>query len=160
MSFYLTRDLAAQAFALVLPSITELFRAYGERGCLHVVVMDPTAAERGISGKQAILFEESVNRDTWGKHRFDEIARAKAFISERTGLSSFEMHQCPYLYKPGDVKYGGSVVFNEIVVAASGVQPHFDQLCSYWLAAACQALAIERFQPLLSSDQSSVPLAL
>ena len=158
MSYYLNKEVAIYACALIRPAIDELFRSpYPKRKCLHLVVLDPTKQHESTSDVDSILFEESINGAEWGEYAFNDFARAKAFLSFRTGLSSLEVQQFrPHLYEEGDVKYGGSVIFNGIIAAASGIQPYFDAMCAMWLATACHAIATHDFQSLLASDNDWV----
>lgn len=120
-----------------------------KRRALAVVVLDPTKTPVNTpSFEDAILYESYFgDMSTW-ERAFDEIARRKARLSWRTGLSSHLVQQrAPYLFENDDVKYGGSVVWEGgLIVAASGLQWYLDQMFSSWIAAAIQALCIQEME--------------
>ncbi len=122
------------------------------RNALHIVVLDPEKRfGRGFLG--SILYEESFGapRDQW-ERPFDEFARAKAMLSWRTGMDSHLVQQrFPHLYDGGDIKFGGGVSRDGIVVGVSGVEWYFDQLFAELTASACKALSIQRMIDVLAS---------
>ncbi len=62
---------------------------------------------------------------------YDDIAHGKAEKTGRTGLDTRELHfQQSELILPGDVKYWGSVIKHNIVVASSGFKSRYDELVS------------------------------
>lgn len=143
MSALLTTDMCVKAWRVVLPSIL----AAASDGVIRrragtIVVLDPAFAFapslRVRDGdSRPVLFMESVDPEHEESPTFDRIAFAKAQLSWRTGRSSRDIQQnAPHLYEVplnrerGDVKWGGSVVREGLVVAFSGVQANFDE----WIA--------------------------
>ncbi len=85
-----------------------------------VVVLDPQTDEP--------LFAADVDVKHPDAEKYRVIAHAKAELSARTGMSSRDVQQnAPHLYEDGDVKYGGSVWRDGLVVAFSGVQAVIDE---------------------------------
>lgn len=122
-----------------------------KRRALHIVVLDPTALfSSGLTFEAVILLEHSFFKEQW-EEPFNEFARAKAKLSWRTGLDSHAVQQrCPHLYGSGDIKYGGSVVRDGLIVAASGVEWYFDQMFAEWVASACKAQCIKAMEDVLT----------
>lgn len=121
--------------ALISDNVTE-----GRDG-LHIVV----AGYGGDFGKDGlneadIIAERSIGeRDLW-KHPFEEIARSKAAISQRTGKPTIEVPLEER--RPGETVYWGSAVFPDLsmVVACSGFQPEYDVMISEMIGATIHAL--------------------
>lgn len=118
-----TDERAGRAIELSLPVIHEL-AATGVivRRDLHIVVgyREEDYLERYV--------ERSLGDPAKWEYPYDKIAHGKAVLSARTGLSSREVQLVrPDLLEPGDIMYWGSVVSGNLVVACSGVQPHFDE---------------------------------
>lgn len=126
------------------------------RNALHVVVLDPTKHFDPNGFYAAILYEESFGapREEW-ERPFDEIARGKALVSWRDGKNSHLVQQeYPYLYNEGDIKFGGGVSRDGIVVGVSGVQWYFDQMFAEVTVSACKALSIQRMIDVLADTSS------
>lgn len=90
-----------------------------------------------------VLFQDQVNPNHESADKYDEVALAKAGLTWRTKLPSRVVQQnAPHLYKPGDTKWGGSVIQDGLVVAFSGVQAVFDEAIAAtmlaWIIAICQ----------------------
>lgn len=89
-----------------------------------------------------VLFTETI--ETNGKYedaKYSRIAHAKAALTRRTGMSSREIQQrAPHLLQDGDVKWGGSVIRDGLVVAFSGVQAVYDEMIADWMASAIIAI--------------------
>lgn len=138
-SFILTKNLAEQAFDLVRPAIEAFLSskfADGRRS-LHLVMLKP--------GTMSILHEESFGEgeDKW-RNRHDEIALAKARLCFRTGMvARTVLTDAPWLFEEGDTRFPGGVIENGLVVAASGLKDHFDELFSWMVLSAIQALCRE-----------------
>ena len=90
----------------------------------------------------AVVHQESFGdlpREEW-EYPFDDIAAGKATITGRTGLPTSEVIlQKPNLLLPGDVRYWGSWIEGERIVAGSGWKSHHDEAmcksaCSWWTA--------------------------
>jgi len=156
MSALLTRDVVQQAIELCLPSIMTLLESdLTKRVCMHLVVPDPTATLDGKTFTDIILKEHSINRGNWGEYKFQEFARAKAEQSFHSGLPSRARQETPALYTHGEIKYGGSAVYKGVIVGASGVQPYFDELIAFWVAATCHALSTHALQPILANPDKA-----
>jgi hypothetical protein len=144
---------AKKAVDLALPSIRKAMRTgVFKRSHLHIVVLkigipyDPALD----FVRNVILYERSLGKENW-KYPYKIYARRKAHLSWRTGLPSLDVvSRYPHLLQKGDVKFGGSAVFKGIIVAASGVQSHFDESSSYCVAATLNGIAIERMQAVLA----------
>jgi hypothetical protein len=135
----LTGKMAEQAIDLTLPTIHEL-AATGVivRRDLHIVI--GTREE----GYLEVLAERSLGDPTQWGYPYDQIARSKAEISARTGLSTREVQLLrPELLEEGDTKYWGSIVGGALVVACSGVQSHFDEAISTIILATLRGLLDE-----------------
>lgn len=137
MSIILTSALAKHAVAILGPSIAHVLEdkvvSPGGDG-LHLVVLDP--------GSENILYEESFGADktTW-RYPFDDIARAKARLCQRTGMVGRNVQKdAPWLYEKGDTWRAGGVVENGLVVAASGLYDHFDEMIAWCVLSTIQAL--------------------
>lgn len=160
-SFILTEEMAQKAVDVVLGSLDLILidRMPMRRATMAVVVLDPTKPYghhnplRETWPGDVVLYEGEFNRNEW-EHPYDWIARSKAAVSWRTGLPSHLVQQrAPYLYESYNVKYGGSVVWEGgLIVAASGVEWYFDQMIANWVAAACQALSIQRMEEILAAS--------
>ena len=78
------------------------------------------------------------------------IALGKARQVRKFGVpNQFIIQRMPYLLKDHDTVYYGSTIKDGIVVAASGVQPCFDQVISEMVASMCQALCINEMQEVV-----------
>ena len=155
MSYAINTKQAELAVRLVLPSIKYtmgLGLADGEH--LHIVVLHPEAKyDPAEKIERSILYEFSVGNKAEWKYPYAEIARSKARITLRTGMPSLYVVQCaPHLLHFSDTKYGGSAYLDGIVVACSGVQEHFDEMFSMWIASAIKGLALERMQEIRKNE--------
>lgn len=147
--------MAETAVRIVKPSILNAMEiGLLKRRDLHIVVLDPVVDYVDGSLLPAI-YEFSFGNPIKWEHRFDTIARAKALVTWRTGLPTHLVQQSfPYLLQGRDTPLWGSVNLEGIIVAASGVQPWFDEMISYQVAAACRALCISKMQTeTLPDDQ-------
>ncbi len=154
-SFLLTKIVARKAVDLVRPAILSAMESgLLKRKDFHVVIMDPCIRPWEVTDPSlAILHEESFgNRMQW-ELDFQKIARGKAFLSWRTGIPTHLIRETmPHLLAAGDTIFYGSAVHHGIVVAASGVQPWFDEMFSGWTADACRALCIGEMQEKVLKD--------
>lgn len=159
VSFLLSAEVARKAIEMVLPSILSMMASgQFDKSQLHIVIMNP-ATDPGyvLDPSSVILYEETIGEPASWKHPYDEIARAKAFASWRTGLPMDVLsHSMPYLLKAdedqSDTMFGGSATLLGIVVGVSGVQPWFDEMVAYMVAAACRALSIQIMQEKYLTD--------
>lgn len=157
-SALLTKELAQQAISIVGPAIAYVMdkARLTKRNALAIVVLDPTkefTRSGTLDQPLPILHEANFGShpDDW-PHDFRGYARKKSLVSWRTGLPSRLVQQSPYLYQFGDIKYAGSVVENGLIVAASGVEAHFDEMFARMVAAACWGLTMHAMKPILDSD--------
>ena len=154
-SFFLTAKLAMEAVLVVLPAIEAMMETgRAKRRDLQIIVMDPAKPfGSGATFTSAILYEHQLGDSEAWEHDYYRVARSKAEVSWRTGFPSHLVQQrMPYLYQDGDTRWGGSVVLEGQVVGVSGVQWYWDEMFSYWIAAACRALSIEAAQVVYETD--------
>lgn len=142
-TYLLTAGAARLAIDLATPLINNLMsEGVVTRRDLHIVV-----ARRVLSIQEEdfqILVEKSFGGSEWTAE-YDVIARLKARLSARTGLSSREaqlMH--PELLQEEDVMYWGSAIRGNLIVACSGVQPWYDEAISNIVLWLCLAHAQEK----------------
>lgn len=94
-------------------------------------------------GTEEVLFERTFgadDSDDWD-HPYDKIALSKAQICQRTGISSRDVrNDAGWLIETGDTLYVGAVIENGLVVGASGLQDHFDEMVCRVIIATIQAL--------------------
>lgn len=156
-SVLLTKEVARQAVNITMPAIEQFLQgSIPKRGDLHLVVLDPTVP---YQPEPKDLFAEAILHEYWfgdpgqWKFPFRDFARDKAKLSWRTGYSSRHIQQtCPALYTAIDIKYGGSIVYNGIIVAASGVEPYFDEMIADWVAITCWGLCMHQMPNILASE--------
>jgi len=125
----ITRETAQQAVGCVRPLFERAVTTsdFGDSGCAHVVVMDPYARPGFITFEQAVLYEESFNRERWDAD-YAMYARAKANVSWRTGRDSYGLAvTAPQLLESGDAVLGGAVCVDGIVVGVSGMYNWYDE---------------------------------
>jgi len=114
---------AEEALRLALPTIDRVLDRLGKTD-LYVCVLIKIDEDPGLMH----LAQISMGRVNKWEYQYDEIARAKARLSARTGMNSREvllLH--PELLQPGDIKWWGSVVNSSIIVAASGLESWEDE---------------------------------
>ncbi|ANN67221.1 hypothetical protein [Bordetella bronchialis] len=146
--FFLDREAAAQALALVMPAIEASLDnpAVGESGVLCIVVMNPALRPWEAAFEDAILLEHAAGRDreTWDAD-YAAYARAKARTAWRSGLDTHALAtQAPHLLRAGDAGVWGSAIVDGIVVATSGANPWYDEAFSGAIAYALRAVAKSR----------------
>ncbi len=147
-----TSEIAKTAINLVEAAIIDMFRLSLTKRptiCIVVLVSDETGKVCRIVGN---------GRQTWEKD-YEEFASGKAYVSERTGLDSRVVaFTQPWLLQPGDIKYGGGVYREGVVVGASGNEWYYDQLFAEWVASAIQALIRADVQKVLDDPgQDALP---
>lgn len=140
------QEIAVLAIELVKPSIEELFQRTNRKE-LHIVVMDPRIRPWESDFDNAILYQESIrNTEKWEKP-YDDIARNKAEQAWRDNQANIVAQtRHPSSLRDDDIRFYGSFVYGNIVVACSGVEPWFDMLVSGWVALAFEQLMIHEFQ--------------
>ena len=145
MSRTLNRMMAKQAIDLVLPSILAAIesRKLGDYYGFHIVIVNPLCQwSEHTDIEWSILYEYSHGNPEHWKYEFQKIARSKAMISWRTGLSTRVVQlTAPHLLIEGDTIYYGSVVIDGIVVAVSGFKQDIDELFAGMIALACKGLS-------------------
>jgi hypothetical protein len=144
----ITTDLVQEAVDMVKPTIVDLLRSgrTGEWKSLFLVV--------GLQGLELFLWEESFGepRQEW-KYPFDKIAKEKAKQCMRTGMTGRTLFRdAPWLIKPGDTRYVGGVYDAGLVVAASGLQDHFDEMIARMILAAIQGLCRDEISKIQDDD--------
>lgn len=114
-------------------------------GLLKTVCKRPTLAVvmgiRQDDGVFAEVFTMNFGDSSTWEHPFEDIAFAKAELTAKHNMPSREvqlMH--PELLEVGtddemgDIKYWGSAIVGNLVVACSGVESYFDEAFSYMIA--------------------------
>ena len=152
-SALLTKELAEEAFKSVERSIRAfLVLERSWRNGFHVVVLDPRATHGEVAFEDAILFEYSINPESWDED-LKTLARKKAQVAWAHGMDThLVQQQRPYLFQKGDNKYAGAVVYHGLVVSVAAIQWYFDELFSVWIAAALRALAIEKMEAIIAEE--------
>ena len=147
-SFFFGEELVEKAVDSVLPAVYAMMASGRlKRHNLHIVVLNPLVQPWNGTFEEAILFEKSLGNPYSWEHPYDKIARSKAEISWHTSLPSQMVQlRMPQHLVAGNTVYWGSAVLDGIIVAASGVQPWFDQMIAGWIAEACRAFAIDATQ--------------
>jgi len=137
-----TNAICEVAWDMVYPAVGRAAEQGVVEACQGtVVVLDPTVPYAPTAAAAPILFEASIGAEV---AMFRKFATAKAAVTWRTGLSSRQVQQTyPHLYLPGDVKWGGSVVRDGLIVAFSGVQAVLDEMIAGWMADALIGLCRE-----------------
>ncbi len=143
----LTENLVAEAVEIVRPTIKKFLQSgrTGGRHDLYLVVLKP--------GSEEILYETFFSYPKSWKYPFDKIAIAKALQCKRTGMVGRNvLKDAPWLMKPGDARYAGGVIENGLVVAASGVQDHFDEMISWMVLSVIQGLCRDEVSKVEDND--------
>ena len=119
--------------------VAQMEKGKFKRKDLCIVVVNPSIVPGSISRtefvRRGILHEHVIgDKDKW-KTDYSWFAKYKAYLTWRHRMSSRMIQTCfPHLLEDGDILYGGSIIFNEIVVAASALDEHDDELVSLWVA--------------------------
>lgn len=139
-------QIIADAVKLVKPTITHLLRSdlTAGRRSLHIVV--------GFQG--SVLYQESFGRpESEWEYPFDKIARAKTRMCMRTSMVGRTLlRDAPWLIMDDDTRYPGGVVENGLVVAASGIQDHFDEMISWMVLKTIQGLCRDEMSKIQDDD--------
>ena len=67
------------------------------------------------------------------------------------------MKDAPWLIQPGDTRYAGGVIENGLVVAASGLQDHFDEMISWLVLSTIQGLCRDEVSKIADDDPDFIP---
>ena len=150
---FLTRGIAAMVVdsvvALAMGNLSSM-SSFMKRKMCHIVIVVPTKEDDHAVDfpnwlnyrlQPVILYEHSVGKPDW-PHDFEKIARYKASQLWHD-LNDNRTDNVPHLLFPGDTPYWGGVKRDGIVVACSGVQPHFDRMIAGMVADALIAVAHE-----------------
>lgn len=91
----------------------------------------------------SIVFDDDIVSGHPNAEFYAGYAFRKAKVSWQTGLPSRVVQQeAPFLYTPGMIKWGGSVVQNGLIVAFSGVQAVHDEAIANtmlgWIVSICR----------------------
>lgn len=168
MSALLTEEMCQRAWDVIFTAVEQAAHLNVTNKYAGVlVVLDPTLEYApSLHAKDHYLFMKVIRRMDPKADVYRDIAFAKAQLSWRTGRSSRDIQQnAPHLYQepvnqdPGDVKWGGSIVREGLVVAFSGVEAVYDE----WIAGMMADLLIamcrhEMTKPdgIMSSDNSFI----
>jgi len=149
----LTPDLASRAVDIVVPAILMTMKTgLAKRSDLHLVIGDPAFLSRDdISYEEwvamGIAYERSLSDPSHWEYPYQEIARRKAYLSWRYQMPTQHLQSsCPYLLTAGDTIYYGSYYSDGLPVAASGVEPYWDQMFASWTGESCRGLCIHAVQ--------------
>lgn len=96
--------------------------------------------------KPFVLYEYSKGDVINWPHKFDDIAHCKAQQLWRGQNTDGNTSSMPWLLFPDDTPWWGGVKRHGIVVACSGVQPHFDQMISGMIADGLKAFGIQEWE--------------
>jgi len=175
-SYLLTKELALRAIHLVLDNIFPKMVEDGtfKRPDLHIVVLDPMAVfgsskpeehshfdmNTMIGGPVSssirwspllqddiILAEHSIGDPGKWEWDFKAIARDKAFQTRKHETpNQLIVERAPWLLHGTSFPFWGSAYRDGLVVAASGVQPWYDQMLSEMVASAIAALCMNEMR--------------
>jgi|WetSurMetagenome_2_1015567.scaffolds.fasta_scaffold60328_3 hypothetical protein len=151
-SFFLTKELAAQAIDLVRPIIEKMVATgvTAKPGDLKIVVLDSTKVYGTCNFAEAIVVDIGNGAP---KEKYTAVARSKANIVWKTGKDSLYVQQFePQLLEGGDTKWGGGIIQNGIIVAVSGLEEWADIFVAKMVAAACSALIAKQMRVMMASD--------
>jgi hypothetical protein len=143
-SYFVDRHAAEKAVKMSLPLINEAMKLkeVGESGFLYLVVMDPVLTPASSSFEEAILYEYSVGDKSRWDADYAGFARAKARVAWKNGMDGHAVQALhPHLLTEGDTVLWGSVVFDGIVVSASGANPWYDEAFAGTVAMCLRAIA-------------------
>ena len=155
---FLTRRIAKQAVDTWLGSFSVFVKERGKQG-LHIVILKPSAqyipGQKELRQNQ-ILYEVSLNKAAWKPGSdLKKFARAKALLSLRTGMNSRAVPK--HMFISGDIKFGGSVCHNGIIVGASGVKSHQDETIAFAVANEAEVLVAESFKHWDEKEEAFIP---
>jgi hypothetical protein len=138
-SAFLTRDVVKSVVDILRPGIERYMRTEIHRKTAWVVVLDPAVP---LCDDMTILWEGAIgdgNSENW-KRPYGKFARLKAKLTWRTRLPSHLVRQdMAHLYMDGDIAYGGSTIYREIIVAVSGLAWQDDLMIAGAVASMCYA---------------------
>ena len=142
-------ELVQQAFKMASPHIAQMLKDHANQTDMAVVISATEVINRHNPDKSfkhnCYLVTGFGDQAKW-KLDYEAMALSKAEKSVRTGKSSVNI-EAHYL-REGDTPYWGSVVLDDIVVACSGVESHYDEMFSMWIASTIKALCKQRVSQL------------
>ncbi len=161
MQGILTAGLVSRAYEVVRPAIEAVLKSGVTDGKDVVIVVtatkdiNPYSVEKLSSFADACYLVDAIGDPANSKYPITRIALSKAEISARTGLPTAKVP--PQYLLDEDTLYYGSAVLDGIVVACSGVEPYYDEMFSYWIAAAVQAEVKKVYDALRVKNLDFVP---
>lgn len=151
---YLTEEVAQRAVNHALSSAFVSFSELMKRRHCHIVVLvqameDAREAEYpnwpNYPTEAYALYQRSVAKEDW-EHPYDKIAMCKALQLWTDRNTDGRTSSVPHLLFPSDTPWWGGAKREGIVVACSGVQPHFDQMISNLTIDVMVALAHDAYE--------------
>jgi len=146
---------AIEALEILEPAFERLLECSGRPG-FHFVILNPAFERWSVQGdvESAILLDAFIGEHD-KRHDYRKIALSKAGQAWRVGApNAFVQWFAPALLEEKDTPYSGSFVYNGLVVAASGLQPWFDELVSMLIACAIQQVCQHHRQGWISQHPS------
>lgn len=148
---------AEEALTLVVAAVLSHDQASKmlKRREFHIVVLGPMkwrdASHEGYFLRPRVMAEHSQGEPTAWKYPYGKIALSKAYQlwDDRNDGGTDIL---PHLLYKDDTPFWGGVKRSGIVVACSGVQPHFDRMIASMVADACIGLAYDHWER--SSDKT------
>lgn len=149
MSLFLSTEDCDRAVDFVRPIISWCqVNGTFSRQCLAIVIGDPRLVACNMTlpewKERGILYTRMIVQSGAEEERdFTAIAESKCYISWRYGISSRRIQaEMPYFLDLHDTSYYGSVNYDGLAVACSGVQQYYDEMLALQIAAACRAIAM------------------
>ncbi|MES2953497.1 MAG: hypothetical protein V4674_02965 [Patescibacteria group bacterium] len=138
---FLTVENARVIVPLVLNTTLRLSPVFKRKDC-HIVILVPEMKDDRATDYRgwpdypitpAVLHEHSEGDPEKWEYKYKDIARCKA-LQLWDGRNDGGTDIQPHLLFAGDTPFWGGVKRHGIVVAMSGVQPHFDRMVSGMIA--------------------------
>ena len=125
---FINKHLAEAALRLSLPSIEAMLQS-GVTKRKHLCIFIGLADVDEESGFKQLHRHNIGDPEEW-EHHYDEYALAKAVRTVRESEDTINLDQQPWTVAEGDTVYFGSAQTDDMIVAASGVEAHFDTMFS------------------------------
>lgn len=140
MKISLEKQTAMAACLLIRPAIYNLFSQYGanhlERTYIHLVMIDKNT-KFDVKGPDTMILHQTgvaFDEDQWQDAPFPKYSREAAYLEYRRVVN----HESDIpIYRRGD-----SVVYHDIIIGASGLQSHFNEMCALLLAITYHGLTL------------------
>lgn len=136
-----------EAVDFIRPMIERLLSEKAKRQCIHILVLRPDVyschvfdSKKSQTFDAAIMYEESIGDFSKAEKDYAAIARSKAEVAfySKSVIANGLVAVNPMLLVSDLMKaatpFLGAFNLNGLIVAASGVEPEFDQLVSAWAA--------------------------